>query len=70
MDNLLFVTEVESSQDLLDVVSGFVLVKIVFGNDVIKELSSIQTARRYIIILCWTTYLFRTPRSVQDTSTC
>lgn len=44
MHNVLFVAEFKSSEDLPHVISGFILVQVLLCNDIIKKLSTIQTA--------------------------
>ena len=41
MNDFLFVAEVEGSKNLLHVIRGFILVQVLLGDDVIKQLSSI-----------------------------
>lgn len=41
---LLFVTEMECSQDLLEVVSCLIFIQVILGDHIVKELTTIETA--------------------------
>lgn len=47
MDYFSFVAVIHGAQDLLQVVGSFILVQVLLGNDVVKQLSAIQTGQEY-----------------------